>query len=93
MTFVRIAFTSLLLFGLRGVRLALPRAAEDVAQRVVPLVARVFVQMILRDRPCVLTGPRPIPRVGILDRELILQRVRAGAREQEANAAKAASSK
>src|SRR5262245_51459385 len=80
MTFVRIAFTSLVLFGLRRFRLAQPGAAKDVAQRVVPFMARVFVEMILRDRPRVFTRPRPIPRVGILDRELILQRVRSGAR-------------
>src|SRR6185295_4672861 len=72
-----------LLFGFRlGVLgLTQPRAAEDVAQRVVAFVARVLVEMILGDRPGIFAGPRLIPGLRILDCEPVLQRVRARARE------------
>src|SRR5207237_2152904 len=68
-------------FGLRVLGLAQPCAAQDVAHRVVALVTRVFVQMILSDRPGVFAGPRLLPRLRLVDREPVLQRLRVGARE------------
>src|SRR5262245_31532256 len=73
---------SLLLFALLGVVGFLePRALENVLERVVAFVARVFVQAILGCRPRVLAGPRLSPRVLIFNRKPILQRLVVDARE------------
>src|SRR5262245_13065781 len=50
------------------------RTAEDVAQRVVALMAGVFVHLVRRRRPRILCRPRTRPRLRILDGELIAQR-------------------
>src|SRR5437867_5936945 len=70
-----------LLSFLRVLRFLLARAAEHATQRVVSLVAGVFVQVFLRGVPRVLAGPRFVPRRRVVNREPIEQRVRAGPRE------------
>src|SRR4051812_48629211 len=83
---LRPSFASLspsLLFRLvlRVVGFTLPRAAQDIAHRVVSFVAGLLVEMILLNRPAVLAGPRLLPRLRILDREAVFERVGVGAGE------------
>ena len=65
----------------RCVSFSKPGAAEDVAQRVVGFVARVLEHQVVGRRPRLLAGPGPYPRLRILDRELIPERLRVDARE------------
>src|SRR5262249_27325634 len=60
---------------LRAFRFAQPRPAKNVAERVVAFVARVLEEPLAGDRPRLLAGPRPHPRVRILDRETVAQRL------------------
>src|SRR5712691_6179088 len=59
---------NVLLLG-RVFRFLLPGASQHAAQRVVPLVARVLVEVLIGCVPRILAGPRAVPRRRILDRE------------------------
>ena len=50
-------------------------------QRVVPLVARVLVELLVARHPRVFAGPGPVPRLGIFDGEPVQQRLVVDARE------------
>src|SRR5439155_9889219 len=65
----------------RVFRLLLPGASQHAAQRVVPFVARVLVEVLIGRVPRILAGPRAVPCRRILDREAVEQSLRAGARE------------
>src|SRR5204863_9715537 len=56
-------------------------AAQNVAHRVITLVAGVFVDVLAGQRPREFARPRLRPRLRIVDREPIEQRLRTGARE------------
>src|SRR5439155_385322 len=53
------------------IRLATARAAQNIFQRVIGFVARVFVDVGVSRGPGVFARPRPVPRIGILDGEAI----------------------
>src|SRR5215510_4976509 len=70
---VFIVRTSLFLAFLRVVRFLQARAAQNVAHRIVPFVARVLVELLVRDGPGVLSRPRPRPRVGVFNGKPVQQ--------------------
>src|SRR5439155_14858770 len=53
------------------IRLATARAAQNIFQRVIAFVARVFVDVGVSRGPGVFARPRPVPGIGILDGEAI----------------------
>src|SRR5206468_839171 len=59
----------------RRVLLEKARAAQNVAQRVVIFMTRVFVQVVVGRDPRILSGPRPGPRRRIVDGESIEQAI------------------
>src|SRR5580693_8731909 len=63
------------------VSLSQPGTAQNIAQRVVGLVARVLKDVLAGGRPGVLAGPRPRPRRRIVDREAVEERIGRNARE------------
>src|SRR5438874_9309058 len=65
---------AVLLFAFLGVvHFLQASAAQDVAHRVVALVARVFVQLLVRDRPRVLGCPRARPRFRVFNGKPVQQ--------------------
>src|ERR1700690_4365999 len=58
-----------------------PRSAQNVAQRVVGLVAGVFVNWLIGRRPRIFASPRRGPGGGIFDGEAVEQRSRIHARK------------
>src|SRR5262245_45262246 len=65
----------------RFIRFPPTRATQDVLQRIVVLVAGVFINRFICCRPRVLTRPWPRPSCRIFDRKAIQQRIRGDARE------------
>src|SRR5256885_7253985 len=57
------------------------RAAQDVFERVISLVAGVFEDLLVAGDPRILPGPRPVPCRRILDRESVEDGVRIDPRE------------
>src|SRR5882672_88414 len=81
-SFVRITPTSLLLAGfLRIIDFLQPRAAQDVAHRVISFVARVLVHQLVGRRPGVLTRPWSSPCLRVFDRKPVEQGLRIAPRE------------
>src|ERR1700730_19234690 len=70
-----------LLPGFLLVSLSQPGAAQNIAQRVVGLVARVLEDVLAGGRPGVFAGPWLCPRCRIVDREAVEERIGSDARE------------
>src|ERR1019366_2103013 len=71
--FVRIAFSFFLLtfsfslLTLSGFFFENARASQNITERVVSFVARVFVHLVVGRRPVVPAGPRLGPRMRVID--------------------------
>src|ERR1700719_4283393 len=72
-----------LFFGGRRCVLSLltPGTPQYAAKRIVAFVTGIFVNRFGGRRPSVLAGPRPVPRVRVLHREAVQQRIVVDARE------------